>query len=169
MNFAIKQSIFAFQDQRPVVSYISARAADRSSIGWGKAIVQWYRSSWVNSLENRLNELTSLPRGWNGYRSVPVSFSCASFAAKLLERICTEGLPPPSLVPGTDGTLQIEWHRNGYDVEIDVLGANQVVATRFNIGTGEEYTVELENDFTVLADWCRDLVIAEQSLASSAS
>lgn len=168
MNFAIKQSIFAYQDQQPAVSYLRNKVADRSSSGWGKAIVQWYRSSWVTSLENRLNELTGLPRGWNGYRSVPVSFSCASFAAKLLERICTEGLPPPSLVPGTDGTLQIEWHRNGYDVEIDVLGANRVIASRYNIATGEEETVDLENDFTVLASWCRDLVPVEQNLASSA-
>lgn len=169
MSFKSSQSIFAFQDAQPATGYLSTKALSRFGSGWSRAVVTWYRSRWVQILETRFNEITSLPRGWNGYRSIPVSFSCASFAANLLERICTDGLPPPFLVPGTDGTLQIEWHRNGYDIEIDVLGPNQVVATRYTLASNEEETISLENDFTVLADWCRDLVPVELELASTAT
>lgn len=169
MNTAAKLSIFAFQDTRPQVLYPrQARPSTSSTSGWSKAIVGWYRSSWMQVLETRLNELTALPRGWNGYRSLPVSFSCAGFAASLLERICTDGLPPPSIVPGTDGTLQIEWHRNGYDVEIDVLGPNHVIATRCKVDDDGEETLALENDFTPLVAWMRDLIRTEEAVARAA-
>lgn len=169
MNNMTRPSIFAFQNDRPNIFHMhQSRSGATSSGNWTKAIVGWYYSSWMRLLESRLNDLTSLPQGWNGYRSLPVSFSCAGFAASLLERICTDGLPPPSLVPGADGTLQIEWHRNGYDVEIDVLGPNHVVATRCNIRDDSEETLLLENDFTPLVEWMTDLVRPEEAIAQAA-
>lgn len=116
-------------------------------------------SSWVKELESRFNELTSLEIGWDGYAGRPVSFTCAVFAANLLERICIENVSVPSLVPGSDGTLQIEWHENQYDIEIDILGAHNVVATRFDLTTEQEETFNLQSDFSVLADWVSDLAV----------
>jgi hypothetical protein len=72
-------------------------------------------------------------------------------------------------VPGTDGTLQIEWHRNGFDVEIDVLGPNHVIATRYKIYDDSEETLILENDFTQLVGWMNDLVHSEEAVAHTAS
>lgn len=114
-------------------------------------------NEWTKALVGKFNELTALHLGWDGYAGRPVSFTCASFAAKLLERLYDEALPPPSLVPGSDGTLQFEWHINQYDVEVDILGAFEVVATRHDhlAGTAEE--LELDTDFTALAGWISEL------------
>jgi hypothetical protein len=114
-------------------------------------------SRWVEALKDRFDELTSLPKGWDGYAGRPVKFTCAQFAANLIERLFDPGLPPPSLVPGSDGTVQIEWHRNRYDIEIDVLAPYEVVATRFDHVSGLSQEVDLGSDFTDLAAWISDL------------
>lgn len=86
-----------------------------------------------------------------------VSFDCAHFAANLLERLYVKNLQAPHLVPGADGSLQIEWHINQYDLEIDVLGPFDVVASRFDILTEKMEEIEIESDFTELASWLRTM------------
>jgi hypothetical protein len=93
----------------------------------------------------------------------PVSFNAALFAANLIERLFVAGVPSPDVVPGSDGTLQIEWHRNQYDIEIDVLGPYEVVAYRRNQRTGNEQELELQTDFTALAGWIDDLLAEQQT------
>jgi len=132
-----------------------------------RTIVTAYNSVWCRNLEARFNELTSLPRGWDGYNGIPVSFTCARFAANLLERIFIDGVSEPSLVPGCDGTLQIEWHKNLFDIEIDVLGANNVIAMRFDHQTSREETLELQNDFSVLVTWIEELASERAPLATA--
>ena len=119
-------------------------------------------STWVRELTGRLNHLTSLDRGWDGYEGQSVSYTCANFAAGLLETICVPTLPAPSLVPGADGTIQIEWHLLGYDIEIDVLGANSVHATRYSHANDLEEAADLQSDFSVLVDWMDDLERARE-------
>jgi hypothetical protein len=118
-------------------------------------------SPWLSTLNQRFNELVSLPKGWDGYSGVAVTFSCASFAANLLERLYADGVPAPQLVPGADGSVQIEWHINGYDVELDVLAPYKVNAIRRNVVTDEVEELELQADFTALTSWIAGLRMAE--------
>ena len=122
-----------------------------------KARVSNPNSSWIQVLSERFNELTSLPRGWDGYNGVPVAFNCALFAANLIERLCVENVPAPQLVPGADGTLQLEWHMNGFDLEIDVLAPYSVIATRFHHETELDEEIEIQTDFSGLANWIEAL------------
>lgn len=110
-------------------------------------------SPWAATLKERFDELASLSRGWDGYSGCPVAPDCAQFAANLIERLFVEGVPAPQLVPGGDGTLQIEWHRNQFDVEIDVLAPYDVLAVRRNNRTGEVEELELQMDFSPLREW----------------
>ena len=145
----------AFQAGQTATSFPFSRNAGVFNLH--RVIVNGDRSNWNNTLKQRFDELTALPEGWDGYRGRPVSFACAQFAALVLERLCLSRVPAPALVPGSDGTVQIEWHLNGYDVELDVLGANRVVAYRYEIDTAIEEEIELENDFTVVMEWLHDL------------
>lgn len=124
-----------------------------------RVIVQQHCSEWVESLRWRLDELTSLPVGWDGYLGQPVSFQCANFVVNMLERLCRERVPAPSLVPGSDGSIQVEWHRKGFDVELDVLGPQNVVATRVDRRKPEEeQVIFIQNDFSEIALWVDELV-----------
>lgn len=115
-------------------------------------------TSWMASLKKRFDELTSLRAGWDGYAGKPVSFNCAMFSAMLIERLYISNIPPPQLVPGSDGSLQLEWHQNQIDIEIDILKPYGIIAAYYNHITDEEREVELKADFTVLSEWLTELV-----------
>lgn len=134
-----------------------------------RVVVPGLQSCWALELEDRLAELVSLPVGWDGYRGKPVAFQCAYFVVNMLESLCNDDVPSPSLVPGSDGSLQVEWHINGYDVELDVLGPQKVVASRFNHRDGKEEVIDIENDFIVIARWIDDLAAGEFGGASRAA
>ena len=126
-------------------------------------------SLWFQILKKRFDDICSLPVGWDGYAGCPVSFNTAIFAANLLERLYLDGVPEPTLVPGSDGTLQMEWHRNQFDVEIDVLGPYEVLATRTDHANNTEQEIELESDFSVLADWISDLKAIDDEIEQFAA
>ncbi len=63
-------------------------------------------------------------------------------------------------MPGSDGSVQIEWHVNGFDVELDVLAPYEVSAIRRNITTNVVEELELQTDFTALTSWIAGLKIA---------
>ena len=54
---------------------------------------------------------------------------------------------------GSDGTVQIEWHRNQYDVEIEVLAPYHVIATRYDHLTDKTDELVVDSDFTDLMGW----------------
>lgn len=156
MNPALKENTTAFQESheagytrpnKPIVSVFTPY----------RVVVPQNNSNWARIIEARLNELTSLPRGWDGYHGKPVSFQCAHFVANMLETLYQPNVPLPSLVPGSDGSLQVEWHRNMFDVELDVLDAQNIVATRVNCETDAEEVLEIENDFSAIVGWITDL------------
>ena len=156
MSTAISQNE-AFQSKKATIPSWSQGNVSHGAFESRRVIVPHFSSSWTKILQRRLDELTSLPVGWDGYEGQPVSFQCAYFVVQMLERLCHDGVPAPSLVPGVDGSLQVEWHRNGFDVELDVLDAQNVVATRANLITGKEETLEIQNDFAGIVEWISEL------------
>lgn len=162
MNDALKAPS-AFQQARP--ARIPQGANITGALSSSIYRIPTWRSVWVSQLKDRLNELVALPHGWDGYTGSPVSFQCASFVANMLERLYQEDVPTPSLVPGSDGSLQVEWHRNMFDVELDVLDAQNVVATRLNLQTHEEEVFEIQNDFSAIVPWISALSNGSQTAA----
>jgi hypothetical protein len=128
---------------------------------------------WIKPTKERLNELVSeLTPNWNGYGAKPVNFLNAHFAYQILEKVCLESTPPPSIVPGAWGDLQIEWHTKRIDLELHVLAPNKVHATLNLInadGSIEEEYIELENDFTKVTGWVSSLVEGELAPIASAA
>ncbi|MCY4260884.1 MAG: hypothetical protein OXC91_11540 [Rhodobacteraceae bacterium] len=111
----------------------------------------------MKHLNKRSDDITRLEIGWDGYGGRLVSCTNAVFAACLIERLYTPGVPAPQIVPGSDGTLQIEWHRRGLSVELDVLKPFQVVATKIIQGNGEAEEHMLGCEFSLVADWIDQL------------
>lgn len=148
----------AYQDEIP--NYRSSGDVITTlSVGRPRVRVANPKSSWVKELEDRFNELTSLPKGWDGYKGVPVAFNCAQFAANLIERLCVSSLPAPQLVPMSDGTIRLEWHMNQFDIEIDVSGPYDVFACRTDLLSDEEDEIEIQTDFTELSNWISELAV----------
>lgn len=122
-------------------------------------------TSWRKSVRDQLNALCALKPGWDGYQAGPVSFDNANFALRMLESICGSDTPPPQIVPGSDGDLQIEWHMDGGDIELHVQAPYRVSAWA-NI-CGVEHEDDLKTDFRTPAEWVVQL--QESCIAQAAA
>lgn len=116
-------------------------------------IVNGFQQSWMPEICQTLNRLCGLKDGWDGYKGVAVKFDCAMFAVQLLSTICDSSIDMPSIVPGSDGTLQVEWHYNQFDIEVDILAPYEVYAYRHDIEAGTEIEIPLTSDFSILKSW----------------
>ena len=123
---------------------------------------------WLSLSKGRLEVLVSqLAVDWDGYGGKPVNFLNAYFAIQILESVCLDSTPAPSIVPGHRGDLQLEWHTETIDVELHVIAPNQVAVSlvkTFPDGTENEESFRLTNDFTAVAKWVK--TISEVNIAA---
>ncbi len=75
--------------------------------------------AWLVSARESLMELLQLPPNWDGYGAAPIDQRLAQSALKVLGNVMDEDAPPPSVVPLSDGGIQVEWHRRGRNLEIE--------------------------------------------------
>jgi hypothetical protein len=131
-----------------------------------RLIVNQPQGAWWESVKNRLDELVALPPGWDGYAGVPVSFSNANYAVKVLEAVCGENSQPPQIVPGSSGDLQLEWHFPTGAIELHVRAANDVLAWYRDDTTGPDgIELSLTTNFIATSKWLEDLESASAAAA----
>lgn len=70
----------------------------------------------VNSVTNLLR----LPFGWDSYSARPIDPQSAKAAIYVLADLLAERIQPPQVVPTVAGGIQLEWHQNGVDLEIEI-------------------------------------------------
>lgn len=125
--------------------------------------------SWRAVVLRRLNELCGLDVGWDGYRAPPVAFEVANFALRLLEVTCPDDVLAPSVVPGPDGDLQLEWHTEFVDIELHVRKPYDVHAWRRLLISQEDETVALTSNFSTVTRWLAELSEAGIAARSAAA
>lgn len=125
-----------------------------------------FDNEWESVVIPRLEELVRLQRGWDGYKGLPVSFSNAIFAYQMLQSICSSNTPPPQIVPGSSGDLQLEWHTQAGDLELWVQGPNTVYA--WCLINGKEKEMTLSNDFSDILNWVEEVTEPAIALTSAA-
>ena len=132
----------------------------RSRRRYGSGVVSLvdFDRGWKERLKNRFEELRNLEDGWDGYKGVAITGEIEAFTISLLSEIYDPRVAPPSLVPGGDGSLQIEWHVNDCDLEIDVLSPEDVFAYMINHGSGAEEEINIGENRRELSVWIRRLV-----------
>ena len=79
------------------------------------------RPQWINPTVARLESLAQLPEDWDSYGASPVRTSRIQQAYGLLQSIMDDETPAPDLVPTANGSIQIEWHTLGVELEIHLL------------------------------------------------
>lgn len=107
--------------------------------------------NWLLSVCNRLNELVRLPLGWDGHDGRPVELDVAVFAAQFLLQTLEPDGPAPLVVPLSYGGVQLEWHENGIDLEIEVEAANRIFVSFEDRETGEEFEKGFSTNYTEVA------------------
>ena len=114
------------------------------------AVFDVVEPDWLRDFQVRLSEVISLPIGWDGYRGRPTSLHAVVTALTFLWSAITRETPAPSVVPLSDGGIQLEWHQKGWDLELEasMLGAAELFYRV--IGTGEEGVIDLAKNPTAL-------------------
>jgi hypothetical protein len=75
--------------------------------------------AWLKPTIQALQDLLQLPENWDGYGAVQVREQLAQQALMMLADVMENDAPAPSVVPLSDGGVQVEWHRRGLNLEIE--------------------------------------------------
>ncbi len=89
------------------------------------AVLSGKKKPWKDAILSKLSELTKLPFNWDSYGANSVSADKAALAYSLLNTLMRENTPLPVIVPTPSGSVQIEWHENNIDLEIEIISATQ--------------------------------------------
>jgi hypothetical protein len=107
--------------------------------------------AWVEPTLRSLDRLLHLPPNWDSYGGRSIAHSSVWATLQLLTKILTDDTPVPAVVPTGRGGVKIEWHRNGVDLEIEILSPHRYLAAFEDAKTGESWERELTEDFRLLA------------------
>ena len=108
----------------------------------------------VQALE-RASELLQLRKGWNSYDAEPVSDAAFERTIEFLTTYLVEGVVGPVLVPTVRGGVQLEWHRGGVDIEVDVGPDGSVSWCVDDRRTGEDFEAPLAGHEETIRTWLR--------------
>ena len=109
------------------------------------------RPAWANEALQKLGALMDLRSGWDGHVGKPISSVALSYTFNILGHIMQPGVPLPSITPLSYGGVQLEWHRKGWDLEIEIVGAGKIQVFARDIQSGEESELELGADLSALS------------------
>jgi hypothetical protein len=101
---------------------------------------------WFLPTLEKIGALEALPKNWDSYGGRPVNPHCAATAVSLLLNVLEPGMPEPAIVPTNRGGLQIEWHRDGVDIEIEVQSPSRLYVAFEDENTGEEWEKQISGD-----------------------
>lgn len=142
---AVKEA-FAATGGLSTVSLASAKPSD-----W----VRRQKAAWLDELTANARRLSGLASGWDGPGSVPISRKVL-FRASKLSRDALEGLEAasaPSLVPGGDGSIQIEWHEKHGELELVIHPSGESYIWGRIYSTGAEFEGEDEKALALFYRW----------------
>jgi hypothetical protein len=109
--------------------------------------------SWFRDVMVRLALLLSLPPGWDSYAANQVSFLALTRALTVLDLALFPDSPAPSIVPTRSGGLQLEWHRSGKDLEIEISPDGSIDVFGEDAETGESIEGPLRDLTFEVIEW----------------
>ena len=109
------------------------------------------RPPWISDISKAIQGFVDLPENWNSYGAKRIKPELAEAAIRLLPKVVQPGTPKPEVVPTTAGSVQIEWHVRGIDLEIKILSQEKLGVSFEDLGSGQEWSRELDPaDLSVL-------------------
>jgi hypothetical protein len=87
---------------------------------------QGYRiNHWRDQIVQTIDELLALEEDWDSYGANRISPKACERTLALLDAIMTDDTAAPQVAPLSCGGIQLEWHQDGYDIEIGIQDEGQ--------------------------------------------
>lgn len=109
--------------------------------------------SWLEPTMQALAELLSLEADWDSYGARRIDRENVLSMLDLLARVMADDSPVPSVVPTSNGGVQVEWHMRGIDFEIETVGPRRFEASFEDAATGEEWDGPVSAETPRLSDY----------------
>ena len=74
--------------------------------------------AWFDPLVQGFVDLLTLPPNWNSYQAGTIDSQIVHDAMNFINGVLGPTSPAPRVVPLSSGGLQLEWHRQGIDLEV---------------------------------------------------
>ena len=100
----------------------------------------------TDSIKSQFERIAALKSGWDGYRGEPIKPEIINLAQATLEKLMYDGIPVPSIVAGSNGGVQIEWHTHDYDVEIEIVPPDDILVFVRDCRTGNQFELKVLKD-----------------------
>lgn len=111
---------------------------------------------WLGRIRDRIQELSTLPPGWDGEAAPPVEVVPLRSAWEFLLALSPLLRVPPNVVPTLAGGVVLEWHRSGIELEVEFTPKGEADVSCEH-STGEEFEGPLESRFPEVASTMRQL------------
>lgn len=82
--------------------------------------------NWLEPTMRRFRELLQLGNNWDTQGSAAIPPRIVTAALNFLSDILYRTTAAPQIVPLSNGSLQLEWHENGVDLEIEIFGPTEI-------------------------------------------
>jgi hypothetical protein len=105
---------------------------------------------WFDPLMQGFVDLLTLPSNWNSYGADTIDPKVVFDAMTFINRLLGPSTPAPRVVPLSSGGLQLEWHRQGVDLELIFDRDEQPFFTYRNRANEEESEHALPADTGLL-------------------
>jgi hypothetical protein len=103
----------------------------------------WTVASHIESVVKRIQDLAQLPENWDSYGGRTISAVSVFSALQFVGTTVGPSTPHPSVVPTSEGGLQLEWHRAGVDLEVEFLPSGARSVYFFDSASNESWEREL--------------------------
>lgn len=94
---------------------------------WEPVSLTYAMPTALQSMFDKLAELSELPENWDTYGSQRIQPAAKKTASNLLWRVYSLGMPVPHLVPVSGGGIQMEWQQNKRELELEILPNGEIL------------------------------------------
>lgn len=168
-------------DVFPAIDFSSRRSPEyrqptRLKSGSADTVIANVHSAWSANLNQSVARLRNLRKGWDGPGSREICKDSLVRAITLV-RQALEGLEQaeaPYLVPGGDGSVQVEWHERHGELELTVGVNGSLSIWGRNHNTGAEFEDEDEEALVLFFRWAAWVAsprfnVGDETVAKAAS
>jgi hypothetical protein len=110
---------------------------------------------WISHLAKNAQALSELRAGWDGRGSIPIPrkvlYHATSYVESALKGL--SNVAPPRLVPGGDGSVQIEWHAKHGELEFDIGPQDEMTIWIRDRRNGVEFEGENQAALALFYRW----------------
>lgn len=113
--------------------------------------------AWRTPTLGSMGELLSLRANWDSYGAPPTNPWSVVAALQFLFMTMQQDTPAPAVVPTSRGSVQLEWHTRGIDLEIQIESPGRMHVSYENSERGIEWEGEITSDLEPLAKCIHEL------------